>query len=62
MTPTPMVPNVWICLKKIRAYIEGLGRDDASDVLECITTMEKMFKDQPIGSSACTNGWPRRRR
>jgi hypothetical protein len=61
----PMVPNVWICLQKIKGYLDGDYTDEA-DVRTCITTLEKMFEYLKINVKAeglefriCRNGWPR---
>jgi hypothetical protein len=52
----PVVPNVWICLQKIKKYVQGTYKNKR-DVLLCIDTMEKMFeKPSPI-PTGCRNGW-----
>ena len=56
----PMVPNVWICLQKIRGFLDGIY-EDKDDVYLCIDTMEKMFKEIKIDlkheGRLCRNGW-----
>lgn len=55
-----MVPNVWICLQKIRGFLDGIYLDK-DDVYLCINTMEKMFKEIRIDlkheARLCRNGW-----
>jgi hypothetical protein len=55
-----MVPNVWICLQKIRGFLDGVYKDK-DDVYVCIDTMEKMFKHLEINleheGRLCRNGW-----
>jgi hypothetical protein len=55
-----MVPNVWICLQKIKGYVNG-DYDDKEAVDLCIDTMEKMFKEIKIDlkheGRLCRNGW-----
>ncbi len=50
-------PNVWICLNKIRAYINEEYTDRA-DVLCCLESLERMFAYVPKGQSeGCSNGF-----
>ena len=54
------VPKVWICLRKIRAYVDGVYQDK-KDVYCCIDTLERLFEDVPVKVEAqakmCRNGW-----
>jgi hypothetical protein len=61
------IPNVWICLQKLRGYVDGTY-NDKEDVYLCLDVMEKMFKEidleleLPAGvgqERRCPNGHPK---
>lgn len=57
---TDPVPNVWICLQKIKGYLDG-EYDELEDVKCCIDSLERMFKYVKINLNQqgrlCPNGW-----
>ncbi len=58
----PAIPNVWICLQKIRGFLDGVY-DDKKDVYECLDAMEHMFKELKLNlkdeGKVCRGGWLR---
>jgi hypothetical protein len=47
MEHDPLIPNVWICLQKIRAFLDG-DYPDKDDVYLCLDAMERMFEFHKI--------------
>ena len=43
MKNDPLIPRVWICLQKIRAFLDG-DYKDRDDVYVCLDTLDKMFE------------------